>query len=100
MASRFTLPHIDISAFADAQQYSGESAFGSSAIRSREEHGRRIQNELTVALAAADAARPPDARLEPASSSIIEVELRKGTLADALDMKTEGIRAGAAREDD
>ncbi|WP_198030157.1 S8 family peptidase [Bradyrhizobium sp. Tv2a-2] len=53
-----------------------------------------------MALAAADALRPTDTRLEPASSSVIEVELRKGTAADVLDMKTEGIRAGAAREDE
>jgi hypothetical protein len=99
MASRFTLPHVDISVFADAQEYAGDSAFNTSAVRIREEHGRRIQNELTVALAAADAARPTDERLEPPSSGLIEVELRRGTAADKLDLKTEGIRAGAARED-
>jgi hypothetical protein len=98
MASRFTLPHVDISAFVDAQPYSAASSFGSSAVRMRDEHGRRLQNELKEALAAADRARPIDARLEPASGSIIEVELRKGTAPDALDMKGNGIRAGAATE--
>jgi hypothetical protein len=98
MASRFTLPHIDISAFADPQSYSGYPSNSSSAVRVRAEHGRRIQNELNVALAAAAAIRPTDPRLDAPSSSILEVDLRKGTPADKLDGKTEGIRAGAAKE--
>ncbi len=100
MPSRFNLPHVDISAFAASQEYSGEPAYGSSAVVIREVHGRRIQNELTVALAAADAMRPTDQRLPAPTSSVIEVELRRGTAADKLDLKTEGIRAGAAKTDE
>ena len=100
MASRFTLPHIDISAFAAAQPYAGDPGFGSGDARVRAVHGARLQNELNVALAAAAQVRPTDPRLAPATSSIIEVELRKGTPADKLDMKTEGVRAGASKEDE
>lgn len=100
MASRFTLPHVDISAFAAAQPYSGHQSFGSSAVRIRAEHGSRIRNELNVALTAATALRPTDERLEAPSGSIIEVDLRKGTAADALDLKSEGIRSGASKETD
>lgn len=98
MASRFTLPHIDISAFAASQPYSGHPAFNSSAVRIRAEHGARLRKELNVALTAATQLRPADPRLEAPTSSIIEVELRKGTAADKLDMKTEGVRAGASKE--
>lgn len=100
MASRFNLPHIDITARATAQDYVGEGAFGTPAVRIRAEHGARIQNELRVALAAADQKRPTDDRLEPSNTSVIEVELRRGTLPDVLDMKREGIRTGAAKADD
>ena len=97
MASRFNLPHIDITAFASSQDYAGSSSGGSSAVRIRDEHGKRIQNELRVALTAADQVRPTDERLEPPTGAYIEVELRRGTRADALDLKGEDIRAGATK---
>lgn len=100
MASRFNLPHIDITASVATSDYSGEGSFGSSAVRIRAEHGARVQNELNVALAAADQLRTVDERLEPATGGYIEVELRRGTPADALDMKSNGIRAGAVKTDD
>jgi hypothetical protein len=97
MASRFTLPHINITASVAVSDYSGRGSPGNPAVRIREEHGARIQNELNVALAAADQLRTTDERLEPATGAYIEVELRRGTPADSLDMKTQGIRAGAVK---
>jgi hypothetical protein len=63
------------------QEYAGEQGFGSSAVRERGAHGRAIQNELRVALRAADQTKPADARLEQSSGTFIEVELRRGTRA-------------------
>ena len=60
MPSRFDLPHIDISALAGSQRYMGSGSAGSGAIRIREEHGRRLQEELNAAFAAADEDRPVD----------------------------------------
>jgi hypothetical protein len=101
MASRFSLPHIDISARATTQNYVGEGVGGgSSAVRIRAEHGTRIQAELQAAFTAADQKRPTDNRLERPTSSIVEVELRRGTRADTLDVKREGIRTGAAKVDE
>ena len=100
MASRYNLPHIDIFTFAAAQEYAGEGAFGSSAARIRAEHGRRIQSELNVALAAADKTRPTDDRIATPTGTYIEVELRRGTPADVLDMKRQDIRTGAAKTDE
>jgi hypothetical protein len=97
MPSRFTLPHVDITPLVATSDYSGEGAFGSPGVRIREEHGKRIQNELRVAMAAADETRPADARLEAPTGTYIEVELRRGTPGDALDMKTSGIRTGAVK---
>ena len=97
MASRFTLPHIDIAEFKSSQSYTGSSSYGSSVVRIREEHGRRLKNELTAALAMADLARPTDARLEPPNGTFLEVELRRGTRADILEQRTEDIRPSAAK---
>ncbi|QDM32862.1 S8 family peptidase [Tardiphaga sp. vice352] len=100
MPSRFNLPHIDIIAFATAQDYVGEQGGGSGAVRQRAAHGRRVQDELRVALAAADSGKPTDARLEAPSGIFVEVELRRGTSPDALDMKTQDIRTGAVKLND
>lgn len=100
MASRFTLPHIDISALASPQDYAGSGAFGNPVDRIREEHGRRLQNELNAALAMADALRPQDERLDAPSGSIVEVELRRGSRPDLLEQKREDIRVSAAKAND
>lgn len=100
MASRFTLPHIDIARFRTAQIYLGSSGGGSGDGRVRAEHGRRIQNELNAALKLADEMRPQDVRLEPIEGTFVEVELRRGTKPDALDQKRDGIRSGAAKLDE
>jgi hypothetical protein len=100
MPSRFNLPHIDIARFVTTQEYVGEPSFGSGAVRERAAHGQRIQNELRAAWTAADQTKPTDARLEPPRGTFVEIELRRGTSADALDMKSEDIRAGAAKAND
>jgi hypothetical protein len=97
MPSRYNLPHIDIAAFASTHEYVGEQGFGSSVVRERAAHGRRIQNELRAALKAADHTKPTNERLEAPTGTFVEVELRRGTSPDALDMKSQAIRAGAAK---
>jgi len=97
MPSRFDLPHIDITAFRTSQPYMGSSTGGSGAVRIREEHGRRLQNELTAAFAAADEERPADDRLPPPEGTYLEVELYRGTKPDVLERKRDGIRPGAAK---
>lgn len=98
MATRFTLPHIDISAFVTSSNYSGQGSGGSSATRIREEHGSRLLNELSAAFEAADAARVQDDRLPPATGSYVEVELRRGTNPDGLARKTQGIKPTAVQD--
>lgn len=100
MASRFTLPHIEITRFKSNQDYAGASTGGSSAVRIREEHGRRLQGELDAAFKLAEELRPKDDRLGLANTSIVEVELRRGTEPDALDRKKANIRFSAAKAND
>ena len=68
--------------------------------RIREEHGRRLQNELHAALGLADALRPTDERLEPPEGIFIEVELRAGAKADVLEHRRANIRPGAVKATD
>lgn len=100
MTSRFTLPHIDIARFSISQVYQGEAGGSGGSPRVRQEHGRRLQNELNEALALADRLRPTDDRLEPPGGTFIEVKLRSGAKSDVLDQRTQGIRSGAAKADE
>ncbi len=97
MPSRYNLPHFDITAFVSTHEYVGEGGGRPSAVRERAAHGQRIQNELRVALEAADRNKPTDERLATPTGTFLEVELRRGTAPDLLDMKTQDIRAGAAK---
>ena len=97
MPSRYNLPHIDIAPFASSNEYTGEGGFGNPAVRERAAHGQRLQAELNAALAMADQARPTDQRLPPITGTHIEVELRRGTDPEVLNLKTEGIRSGASK---
>jgi hypothetical protein len=74
-----------------------EGSGGDPAARERAEHGRRLQGELDAALAMADQTRPIDERLPPVIGTRIEVELRRGTDPEVLNLKTQGIRAGASK---
>lgn len=97
MPSRYNLPHIDIGRFAAAQDYASEGSGGDPGARDRAEHGRRLQGELTASLELADQTRPQDDRLPAVTGTRIEVELRRGTDPEVLNLKREGIRAGASK---
>lgn len=97
MASRYSLPHIDIAQFSDARDYTGEGAYVEKAARDRAEHGRKLRAELSAALASADQDRPDDDRLPATAGTRIEVELRRGTDPEVLNLKKQGIRAGASK---
>src|SRR5690349_17046799 len=100
MPSRFTLPHIEISQLKSQQSYLGVGSGAGSTVRIREEHGRRLQSELDAALKLADELRPKDDRLPAATTTILEIELRRGTDPDILERKKAGIRPGASKVDD
>jgi len=100
MVSRFTLPHIDISAFRTSNEYVGQGGRGSPDARVRGVHGARLLVELETAFAASDQARPNDDRLPQAEGSFVEVELRRGAKADELERKNAGVRAAAVTTGD
>lgn len=95
MASRFTLPHIEITRFISTNVYQGTGFGSSGSPRARAEHGRRLQGELAAAFRLADERRPQDERIEGVEGSYFEIELRGGTKAEILDRKRDGVRAGA-----
>jgi hypothetical protein len=99
MPSRFNLPHIDISNRAVLRPYQApqENRGGGSAPRIREEHGRRLQAQLTAAFLAGDSLKTTDDRLEPASGVYLEVELRGGSKVDDLERKRSGVKPAATK---
>lgn len=100
MPTRFVLPHIDISNRAITRPYQApqENRGGGSTPLIREEHGRRLQAELTAAFQAADGTRVIDERLDPTSGVYLEVELRPGSkIDDVLERTREGVIPGATR---
>ncbi len=98
MATRFSLPHIDISANYSSSAYTGEGSGRSNNVRIRDEHAARLQNELDAALAVVDQQRAADPRLPPAQGGYIEVELRRGSSPDILERRTLGLRPGAVKD--
>jgi len=98
MPTKFTLPHIDISALASANAYTGSSTGGSSIQRIRAEHGAKLIRELEAAYSSIDEMRGEDDRLEKAEGGFVEVELRRGTNPDVLERKKSGIRPGAVSD--
>lgn len=100
MASRFNLPHIEITRFAASQDYAGVGSGGNPGYAVQEDHGRRLQRELAEALKLAEELRPKDDRLPAPTSSLIEVELRRGTQPDLLEAKRDNIRIGASKAND
>jgi hypothetical protein len=97
MASRFTLPHIEITRFRQLHEYASSGSGGNPVDRIRAEHGRRLQGELDAALKLAEEMRPKDERLPPATTTILEVELRRGTDPEKLDRVRDNIRSSAAK---
>ena len=97
MASRFTLPHIEITRFRQQHEYASSGSGGNPVDRIRTEHGRRLQGELDAALKLAEELRPKDERLPAATTSILEVELRRGTDPEKLDRVRDNIRSRSDR---
>jgi hypothetical protein len=78
MPSRYNLPHIDMTSRSTSHEYVGDSTGGSSAVRIREEHGRRVQSELRTALQSSDTGRQAtDRRLPAPTGTYLEIELRR-----------------------
>lgn len=100
MASRFTLPHIEVTKFKSQHSYQGVGAGGGVGAREREEHGRRLQGQLDAAFKLVEAMRPKDDRLPPPTTTILEVELRRGASPEILQKKTLGLRPGASKVDE
>lgn len=103
MVSNFTFPHIDISATKEQQEYVGQGIPVSSARTFiREEHGRRIQNELDAAFILADIEQPVDERLPTSDGIYLEVDIKKGVKVESLERKKNGaeIKPAAVKTND
>lgn len=99
MAPPFDLPHIDITNRRVRRRYQAprESRGGGGGLRIRQEHGRRLSQQLSASFAAADQSRAFDPRLPAPDGVYLEVELRPGGRADALERKRDNVRPGATK---
>ncbi len=99
MATRFTLPHIDISRRYESSEYLGEGSGRDKNVRIREEHGARLQRELDAALLMIDQQRIIDARLPAPEGGYIEVELTRGSDPDKLERSKLKVRTHAVKDE-
>ena len=102
MATRFTLPHIDIARRRVTRPFQAprENRGGGGAPRIREEHGALLQTQLEEAFRGSDQAKPEDDRLDPAEGVYLEIELARKHKPDNLERKTANIKPGAVKLED
>lgn len=101
MVSHFTLPHIEISARKQSQQYVGQGAGGGDRDAPvREEHGARVQQRLQAAYDFIASNRLIDESLPAPNGDYFEIELKSGSKVESLEKKTEGIRPEAVTIND
>lgn len=95
----FSLPHLDISARREANRYKAhrQKRGGGSAPRIREEHGAMLLSQLRAAFQDVTESPPLDESFERSEGSYYQVELRKGSDAEGLDRKRDGIYSGATK---
>lgn len=101
MAPRYTLPHIDLIGRKSRVAYkaSNDRFPSSSQPRDRVAHGGKLRGDLQSAFEAFDETRPVDPRVEPVKGAFLEVELRRGSVADNLERKTDGVIPLAVQTD-
>lgn len=102
MPSRYNRPHIDLSGRAQSAPYTSADSnpVGAGNVRTREQHGARLQGELAAAYKAFDDQRQIDQRLGEPEGVFLELELRAGTSVEAIERKRDGYTPGAARMDE
>ena len=102
MASRYDLPHLDLSRRVQAVPFTSTASnpVGAGTPRSRVEHGAKLRGELAAAYRAFDAARREDERIGSPEGAFLEVELKRGTRIETVERKRDGITPGAARREE
>ena len=101
MASRYELPHLDLSRGVRSEPYTstGTNPVGAGSPRSREEHGGKLRGELASAYHAFDSARRTDERLEVQEGAFLELEMKRGAKVETVERKKDRFTPGAARRE-
>ena len=100
MVSRYNLEHIDIISRRSRNDYkaSNDRFPGKQQPRDRTVHGSKLRGDLASALKGFDESRPIDARIEPVKGAFLEVELKRGAVADKLERKQSGVKPRFCRK--
>lgn len=95
----FNLPHFDISSRRQSNSYTTHSRnMGSgSAPRNRAQHGALLLEQLRAAFREVQETPAPHEEFQRCDGSYYEIELRRGSDAEAIDRKRAGIFSGATK---
>jgi Subtilase family len=90
-------PHIDITALVQRGEYKSPGSNGrlNPLQRIRDNHGRRLADELRIAFERADATQNHVEDMEPAGGVLLEIELSRQVGATIVERKSEGTRQSA-----
>ena len=99
--SRFNLSHLDISGSVSNATYKSKSQFSrSERDRNREEHGKRLINDLNAAFELAETAKTEDDRIDNVEGIYLEITLEKGTNPESIERKNDKVSPGATKVDE
>lgn len=101
MASRYTLPHINIESRREQTDFKSTSERfpGSPPPRDRKQHGSLLRSQLASAVSSFEQERPKLEGLEPSPGTYLEVELRPNSNPDALEKKKAELKPTSAKLD-
>ncbi|SDK84467.1 Subtilase family protein [Aliiruegeria lutimaris] len=101
MASKYTLPHINIENRRERADFKSTSERfpASPPPRERQQHGGLLRKQLTSAITDFEQDRPRDDRVAPEPGVYLEVELRPNSNPDSLEKKRSHLKPASAKLD-
>lgn len=94
MASKYSLPHINIESRRERADFksTNERFPGSPPPRDRQKHGAMLRGQFSQAANDFEQDRPRDERVSPAAGVYLEVELRPNASPDSLERKKSHLK--------
>src|SRR6056297_2386226 len=99
MASKYSLPHINIEGRRERADFTSPSDRrpGSPPPRDRQQHGAMLRGQFSQAATEFKQDRPQDERVSPDAGVYLEVELRANANPDELEKKRSHLKPASAK---